>query len=463
VVSGVMMTGVVAVPVTVLATPVAGAAQPVTTCAGSASVRGSLPFEVARARSGQKIKVTASCPAGSPIELAAPLSIDGDLDISGPGAASLVLSGGHSSAVIDVGVSGTLVLSGMTVEDGNAADGGGIDNGGTLTLDDSTLSGNNASSGGGIDNGGTLTVDDSTLTGNSAGFGGALLNFGTAAVDDSTVSTNSATQAGAGVLNEGTLTMAVDTVSGNAVQAGGDGGGGIFNGSSLLLSSSTVAANTAPVRGGGIFSGGGATTTVAGTIVAGSRSGDCSGTVTDAGYNLSDDGTCGFTTGQNSLPETDPDLGPLADNGGGTETQAPGPTSPALDRIPLDTFVDDAILCPGTDQRGVARPQAVGCDIGSVEPVLPAAITSADRATASVGSPFSFTVTTSGTPAPKLSMSGTLPKGIYFVNQFRTALIYGTAGSKAPGVYSITITATFKTRSSTQTATQAFTLTVVNG
>ena len=206
--------------------------------------------------------------------------------------------------------------------------------------------------------------------------------------------------------------MAVDTVSGNAVQTGGDGGGGIFNGSSLLLSSSTIAANTAPVGGGGIFSGGGATTTVAGTIVAGSRSGDCSGTVTDAGYNLSDDGTCGFTAGQNSLPETDPDLGPLADNGGTTETQAPGPTSPALDRIPLDTFVDGVILCPGTDQRGVARPQAVGCDIGSVEPVLPAAITSADRATATVGSPFSFTVTTSGTPAPKLSMTGTLPKGI---------------------------------------------------
>ena len=165
VVSGVMMTGVVAVPVTVLATPVAGAAQPVTTCAGSASVRGSLPFEVARARSGQKIKVTASCPATTPIELTAPLSIDGDLDISGPGAASLVLSGDHSSAVIDVGVSGTLVLSGMTVEDGSAAAGGGIDNGGTLTVDDSTLSGNNASSGGAIDNGGTLTVDDSTFTG----------------------------------------------------------------------------------------------------------------------------------------------------------------------------------------------------------------------------------------------------------------------------------------------------------
>jgi hypothetical protein len=462
VVSGVVLTGIVAVPVTVLAAPVAGAAQPVTTCSGSASVRGSLPFEVARARSGRKIEVAASCPASAPIELAAPLSVDDDLDISGPGAASLVLSGGKSSGVIDVGVSGTLVLSGMTVEDGSAADGGGIDNGGTLTVDDSTLSGNNASSGGGIDNGGTLTVDDSTLSGNSAPFGGALLNFGTATVNDSTLSGNSATQAGAGVLNEGTLTMAVDTVSDNAVGTGGDGGG-IFNGSSLLLSSSTVAGNTAPGAGGGIFSGGGAMTTVGGTIVAGSPSGDCSGTMTDAGYNLSDDGTCGFTAGQHSLPETDPDLGPLADNGGPTETQAPGPTSPALDQIPLDTFVDGAVLCPGTDQRGVARPQAVGCDIGSVEPVLPAAITSPDSATATVGSPFSFTVTTSGTPAPKLSKSGPLPKGIYFVNQFRTALIYGTAGSKAVGVYSITITATFRTRSSTQTATQAFTLTVVNG
>ncbi len=111
----------------------------------------------------------------------------------------------------------------------------------------------------------------------------------------------------------------------------------------------------------------------------------------------------------------------------------------------------------------MARPQAAGCDIGSVEPVQPAAITSADRATATAGSYFSFTVTTSGTPAPKLSRSGTLPKGIHFVNQFRTALIYGTAGTRATGVYSFTLTATFGKPSSDRTASQTFTLTVVNG
>ena len=460
---GVVTAGLLAVPMTVLTARVAGAAQRVTTCSGSPSARGSLPFEVARARSGQKIHVATSCPASAPIELSAPLSIDTDLDISGPGAASLVLSGGNSSGVIDVGVSGTLELSGVTLEDGSAADGGAIHNEGTLTVDDSTLSGNSASSGGGIDNDGTVTVDDSTLSGNHAEFGGALLNFGAATVENSTLSGNTATQAGGALLNEGTSTVAVSTVSDNAVDAGGGGGGGIFNGSSLVVSTSTVADNTAPAEGGGIFNTGGAMTTVAGTIVAGSSSGDCAGTTTDAGYNLSDDATCDFTAGQHSLSDTDPDLGPLADNGGTTATQLPGPTSPALDQIPLNTFVDGIVLCPGTDQRGVERPQAVGCDIGAVEPVLPAAITSADRATAAVASPFSFTVTTSGTPTPKVSISGTLPKGIHFVNQFRTALIYGTATSNAPGVYSIVITATFRSRSSTQTATQDFTLTVVNG
>jgi hypothetical protein len=59
-------------------------------------------------------------------------------------------------------------------------------------------------------------------------------------------------------------------------------------------------------------------------------------------------------------------LGPLADNGGPTETHALLPGSPAIDTA------NDA-SCPAIDQRGEARPfdgdgdGMAHCDIGSVE------------------------------------------------------------------------------------------------
>ena len=55
-----------------------------------------------------------------------------------------------------------------------------------------------------------------------------------------------------------------------------------------------------------------------------------------------------------------PLLGPLADNGGPTQTHALLAGSPAID-------AGDDTAAPATDQRGVARPQGARSDIGSVE------------------------------------------------------------------------------------------------
>jgi hypothetical protein len=109
------------------------------------------------------------------------------------------------------------------------------------------------------------------------------------------------------------------------------------------------------------------TVSAAGTIVD-----DCSGTIGDADYNLGDDGTCGFSSANHSQSGVNPDLGPLQNNGGPTDTEAPATDSPALNQIPLGTMAEGISLCPGTDQRGVARPQATDCDIGAVE-LAPAA------------------------------------------------------------------------------------------
>lgn len=57
----------------------------------------------------------------------------------------------------------------------------------------------------------------------------------------------------------------------------------------------------------------------------------------------------------------DPQLAPLADNGGPTRTMAIGLSSPALNA---------GSNCPATDQRGVSRPQAGGCDLGAFELVV---------------------------------------------------------------------------------------------
>jgi hypothetical protein len=109
------------------------------------------------------------------------------------------------------------------------------------------------------------------------------------------------------------------------------------------------------------------TATIGGTIIADNRFSDCGGTPTlsDQGYNLDSDGTCGFTA-STDLASTNPQLDPsgLQSNGGPTQTIALQSTSPAIDLIPTANN-----MCPATDQRGGVRPDdgETACDIGAYE------------------------------------------------------------------------------------------------
>ena len=96
--------------------------------------------------------------------------------------------------------------------------------------------------------------------------------------------------------------------------------------------------------------------TLKNTIVANSPTGgNCSGTITDGGGNLSyPDTTC---PGINS----DPLLGPLQNNGGPTETMALGPGSAALNAGNDATCA--AAPVNNLDQRGIVRPR--GCTVTS--------------------------------------------------------------------------------------------------
>ena len=258
------------------------------------------------------------------------ISILDPLTIEGPGADMLAVSGNHNSRIFDVGSAGEAIIGGLTLRDGAGAD-GGITNRGTLTITNSTVSHNAA-------------VDPSPR----AGSGGGITNRGTLTITNSTVSGNSAALSGGGIANiNGTLTVTNSTVTNNSAI---ESGGGVHNASAMILRNSLVAANTAPLA---------------------PDVWDEFGTAAGS-YNLIGDGELshfadrvnGNLVGTAGAP-IDPLLGPLADNGGPTWTHALLAGSPAIDHIPAGVSgCGDPI---GTDQRGVARPQGAGCDIGAFE------------------------------------------------------------------------------------------------
>ncbi len=254
-------------------------------------------------------------------------------------------------------LNGIIIVDNSGLSENTAPLGGGILNSGTITVSNSTLASNSAVEGGGIWNESTLTISDSTLADNMASnIGGGIFNSssdsgGTITVSNSTFSSNSAVNAGGGIATYNMLEMGNSTFSGNTANAGG----GIFNkvGTSDI-ESSTLSDNSAN-SGSGVYNSEGSTT-LSNSIIANSMNGsDCFGTIIDAGYNLVEDNSCGFSGG------SDPKLGPLADNGGATWTHALLPGSPLSNLIPPGSCMLTA------DQRGVARPQNTNCDVGAYE------------------------------------------------------------------------------------------------
>src|SRR5262249_48121412 len=153
--------------------------------------------------------------------------------------------------------------------------------------------------------------------------------------------------------------------------AGGGGGGGIQNaGHSLIVTNSTFYGNAASgLQGGGAIS---VFTlpnqvTLENTIVAGTTSGgDCGYSggagLTDGGYNLDDDGTCGFSSANHSFSNdksvTFTSTAPQS-NGGPTATLALQflVANHAIGGIPAGT--NGCATSIAIDQRGVTRPGSV--------------------------------------------------------------------------------------------------------
>ncbi|NER45195.1 MAG: hemagglutination protein [Symploca sp. SIO1A3] len=338
----------------------------------------------------------------------ATLTLNNNSTVSG----NMAVFGGGIFNRGDTANAATVTLNNSTVS-GNTADarGGGIvnrgnvENAATLTLNNSTVADNTVTiyDGGGIVNRGdglnaaTVTLNNSTVSGNTANRdGGGILNDGrnglnaaTVNLSDSTVSGNTAYSLGGGIANYGngannaaTLTLSNSTVSGNtAYYGGGIDNFGLMaeNAATLTLSNSTVSGNSA-TYGGGIFNYGdrlnAATVAVGNSIVADNtatnsepdvgRNDPNNAPITDNGNNLIGIDTTGvFTTSTlvgNLANPLDPQLTPLGDYGGTTQTHALTPNSPALDG-------GNNALAAGlnTDQRGATRIINGKVDIGAFE------------------------------------------------------------------------------------------------
>ena len=148
-------------------------------------------------------------------------------------------------------------------------------------------------------------------------------------------------------------------------------------------------------HGGDIAQQGSSTFVLRNTILAAATAGanaydTSSGRITDGGYNISSDGSLNLTG--TSLKNTDPKLGPLADNGGPTLTMALQAGSPAINKIPKASS-------PATDQRGIPRPQPQGglSDIGAYELVrVPAILAQPQSQTNLINTSVTFTVSAFG-------------------------------------------------------------------
>lgn len=296
-------------------------------------------------------------------------------------------SGGlGGGGIYSSGVSAVLTILNSTVDSnlnngidqGGGGQGAGINSDGTLTITDSSVSGNSVYTqpprpgrSGGIFSAGKAAISRSSVGGNMAGHGGAgITNSGPMVITDSSVSynTNVLGGFGGGIENLGTLEIRNSTISGNRAIFKQSGlGGGIFNGEILIITNSTITDNSADGQGGGINAASG-TLEIGNTILNAGAQGaniySSPGMVTSRGYNLSSDNAGGFLTGTGDQINTNPMLGPLANNGGPTATHALLTGSPALN-------AGDPNFTPPPvyDQRGPGFDRVVGgrIDVGSFE------------------------------------------------------------------------------------------------
>lgn len=382
----------------------------------------------------------------------------------------------------------TVVISNLEVSFGVAQFGGGIYNGGNLTLDGVLVDDSVATPS-------TLLCNSTTNFCQGQAGGGGIYNAGSLSILRSAVVSDQVKDVlyttappaglqlflqGGGIYNEGSLLVEESSIAENQAPVSAfpvqqdAAGGGIYNLSSdAVVIASTIFGNYAPV-GSGIYQGSGigvpqlalGASLVVGNV--GSAAGsECAGAIgapapTSLGYNAADSGAganCGLSQPTDGVQ-----------NGGISDEDAPNayglsPGQPEDYVIPFGTALGGVLVCPSLDQVLQPRPLPgqVDCSPGAVEPISgipqstspsPPEITSGATATFTVGVQQTFQVTATGSPAPAIFATGTLPPGLTLSPR---GLLSGAPGMAAAGSYPITLSAENTVDPS---ATQQFTLVV---
>jgi CSLREA domain-containing protein/uncharacterized repeat protein (TIGR01451 family) len=328
------------------------------------------------------------------------LPITASMTIVGAGARTTTILPAPASQIFNV-EGGTVALENLTLTGAAVSTNGGaleVRSSAALTLLRDTFSDNDVLvksnySGGAIYDTSTapLLIEASTFSDNTGYNGGAIASGAPARIVNSTFTGN---HAGSPTFNgdDGAVSVSSgelinDTIVGNECFNGSGCGGGVGD-TKLSVADTIIAANTDED---------GALT-------------NCSGTITVTGPDLEDGTDCGFTT--DGSKRANPLLGPLANNGGPTETMLPAASSPVIGSGTDAT-------CATHDQRGGARPAPGGgqCDIGAIEvdSLADVAITGTVAPTSvltGAGVLYTLTVTDLGPdPALDTSVQNLLPAG----------------------------------------------------
>ena len=301
-------------------------------------------------------------------------------DQTTPGTGAPGGSGGDGGGIFNAaGARLTVTDSGIV---GNAAGTGGA---GADGLRNSGGSGGEGGAGGGIyNNGGSVSLSNSTVSGNMAGTGGtgglgdSSANPGTSGGDGGPGGSGGGIVTVPGLSGTGTLDLTNVTVASNTIGPGGSGGlgfpsgasgpgglgGGLASTSTASLTNVTVAGNSGGLAGDGVLVAGGVMSEYGSLIAGNGDSGgqNCAGGIVNRGANITYPAQ---STSDCPGVVADPKLGALGAHGGGVATIALGPGSAAIDAEPVGG------ACPGTDERGVPRPQRAACDAGAYESAPP--------------------------------------------------------------------------------------------
>jgi len=370
----------------------------------------------ANASSGNTVEFDTAL-SGSTITLTSgEIPIYQSMTIAMPGQNRLTISGNDTSSIFSIYPfvhKVPVIISGFTLTHGKSGLGGAIFAGQvSLRLYNTTIKASSADGGGAIYvKASYVIIGNSRIEGNHAIIGGGLNFYGcpNVHISDTTISGNTADYRGGGIYGSGVdrFELQGSTISGNVVPQPSGAGSGVRGGGGIMLkdistyshfTNSTITQNYAYTGGGGValldtFTSFGASfyqTTIAGnsaqidetgigiTALGGGKPLISASIVANNFSQSSTDDLAGSFAANNSLIKSpgaatvsgtgcligvDPQLGPLADNGGTTLTLLPSAASPVIDKAPCGS------TCT-IDQRGAPRSHP-NADMGAVERQLP--------------------------------------------------------------------------------------------